>query len=64
MAAAADLSLGLASAVPMLFLSQLPMAFMHAMHAAQAFISDMSSDESRVRAAAAHRPFVAFTVRL
>lgn len=42
--------LALSSNVTILFLSQTPMALMHAMHAGQALISDFSDDQHRVRA--------------
>mmetsp|Transcript_24752 Transcript_24752/g.79715 ORF Transcript_24752/g.79715 Transcript_24752/m.79715 type:complete len:423 (-) Transcript_24752:114-1382(-) len=44
------LFLGIASNVPMLFLSQLPMFLMHAMHAAQALLADMSHETARASA--------------
>lgn len=40
--------LGFSTDVTILFLSQVPMGFMHAMHAGQALISDFSDDQSRV----------------
>lgn len=51
--------LAMSSNVTILFISQTPMALMHAMHAGQALISDFSDDQHRVRARRAPQPMAA-----